>query len=285
MIPAAFDYKRPATVDEAVALLQEFGDDAKILSGGHSLLPTMKLRFNTPAVLIDIGRLESLSYIREQDGMLHIGANTTHRDLETSQDAARCAPALAESAALIGDPQVRNRGTVGGSLAHADPAADYPAPLLVHGAVIKTRGPDGERAIDAEDFFQELYMTALEPEEIITGIRVPVQAGDVHSCYEKFPHPASRFAVVGCAVSVRLDNGTCRDVKVAFNGLANAAFLDEDVASALEGKVANADNVFAAAAHAAQNAEVNGDAFADEDYRRHLAHVFARRALMRALGL
>ncbi len=283
MIPSEFNYHRPTSLDEALSLLTEHGDEAKLLSGGHSLLPTMKLRFSSPGVVIDIGRLQELIYIRQQDDILHIGAGTTHNMLAESDLVQAGASALAEAAGVIGDPQVRNMGTIGGSLAHADPAADYPAPILALDASIVVRGPKGERTIAAIDFFQDLYTTDLAEDEILTEIRVPVQKG--RSSYLKFPHPASRFAVVGCAVSLRLDGDICRDVTVAFTGITNAAFLDRGVAAALEGKAANEVNIGAAASEAATSAEINGDDFADEEFRLHLAGVFAKRAISRAAGL
>lgn len=285
MIPAAFDYKKPADLDEALSLLKDFGDDAKLLAGGQSLLPAMKLRFNSPGLLIDIRGLEELKQIKVADGFLHVGAGVTHGELAASEAAQKHAPALAYSASIIGDVQVRNLGTLGGALAHADPAADYPAVVVALDGVVTTKGPDGEREIEASDFFQELFMTALEPEEILTGVKFPLPCEQTSSSYVKFANPASRYAVVGCAVKLRNDDGTCRDVRVSFNGVANAAFRDEGVERALEGKVGNTDNVAAAAQHAAADAEINSDPTADEDYRKHLAHVYARRALTAALGL
>lgn len=267
MIPAAFDYQRPASVDEAIALLK---DDAKVLAGGHSLLPAMKLRLSEPSCVIDISRLSELNYIREDGAGLAIGATTTHYQLESSELVREKAAALAQAAALVGDPQVRNRGTIGGSLAHADPAADYPAVVLALGAEIRVKGPDGARSIAAEEFFIDLFLTALAADELITEIWIPAAA---KSAYAKFPHPASRFAVVGCAAAVV--NGA---VQVGFTGVANAAFRDAGVESALSGGV-NADSLAAAAAAAADGAEVLSDNFADEQYRRHLAKVYARKAL------
>lgn len=185
MIPAEFDYHRATSVDEALRLLTEYGEEAKFLAGGHSLLPAMKLRFNTSAHLIDISRLDEIRYIREENGELVIGANTTHAEIAASDLVGQKAAALAQAAAVIGDPQVRNMGTLGGSLAHADPAADYPAAVLALDATIHVKGPDGERTIVATDFFQDLYLTELDEEEIITQIRIPIN--DHASAYLKFP--------------------------------------------------------------------------------------------------
>ena len=267
MIPVAFDYHRPSSVDEAIELL---ADDAKLLAGGHSLLPAMKLRLSSPGTLIDIGRIAELNYIREDGGTIAIGATTTHHQIESSSLTNARVAALAQAASVIGDPQVRNKGTIGGSLAHADPAADYPAAILALGAEIVVKGPDGGRSIPADEFFIDLFLTALAPDEIITEVRVP--AAD-KSAYVKFPHPASRFAVVGCAAA-----SAGGAVKVAFTGVANAAFRDSGVEEALGGGLSE-EAIAAAAAQAADGQEVLADHFAGEEYRRHLAKVFARKAL------
>jgi len=278
VIPAEFDYHRATTVDEALTLMQQYGEEAKLLAGGHSLLPAMKLRFNTCTHLIDIGRLKELHYIREVGGDLAIGANTTHAEIAVSNLVQQKAAALAQAAAVIGDPQVRNMGTLGGSLAHADPAADYPAAVLALDATIHVKGPEGERTITAMDFFQDLYLTELDEEEIITEVRFPIT--DHPSAYLKFPHPASRFAVVGCAAKLT-DSGA----RVAFTGIANAAFRDENVEDALEGKPLNAATIAEAAAQATDGEELLADLFAGANYRRHLARVFAKRTLLKAAGI
>jgi carbon-monoxide dehydrogenase medium subunit len=281
MIPASFQYHRPASVAEALRLLAKHGDDAKVLAGGHSLLPAMKLRVSTPGHLIDIGHLENLKYIKKDGNYLVIGAATTHSMIESSAPVRRQAAALAQAAAVIGDPQVRNMGTIGGSLAHADPAADYPAAVLALGAQLKVRGPRKQRTIPAEEFFVDLYTTALEPGEIITEVRVPVvRAGQA---YAKFPHPASRFAVVGCAAVLAVKKGLCAQARVAFTGIAGAAFRDQGVEEALTGQALDEAAIAEAASRAADGRELLSDAFASEEYRRHLARVFARRALTQAL--
>ena len=282
MFPAEFDYHRPASVDEAIHLLQKHGEDAKLLAGGHSLLPAMKLRLSRPAALIDIGHLPALKYIKSQGDHLAIGAATTHWMLESSDLVKEKVPLLAQAAALIGDVQVRNMGTIGGSLAHADPAADYPAVMLATEAQIRVKGPAGERQIAAADFFVDLYLTSLQPEEIIIEVQVPAQPKNTGSCYLKFPHPASRFAVVGCAAVLRVDKGKCKEARVAFTGVANAAFRDTGVEGALQGQPADAASIAAAAAKAAEGMELLSDAFAGEEYRRHLAKVYAQRALLQA---
>lgn len=282
MFPAEFGYHRPASVDEAIRLLQQHGEDAKLLAGGHSLLPAMKLRLSRPAELIDIGHLPALKHLKSQGDHLEIGAATTHWMLESSALVKEKAPLLAQAAALIGDVQVRNMGTIGGSLAHADPAADYPAAILASQAEIQVQGPQGERRISAGDFFVDLYQTALQPDELIIAVRVPALPKHAGACYLKFPHPASRFAVVGCAAVVVVDQGKCQEAQVAFTGVASAAFRDRAVEEALQGKALDAGNIEAAAARAAGEVEPLGDAFAGEEYRRHLARVYARRAITQA---
>lgn len=282
MFPAEFAYHRPASVDEAIRLLQKHGTDAKLLAGGHSLLPAMKLRLSRPADLIDIGHLPALKYIKDESSHLAIGAAATHWMLESSDLVKEKAPLLAQAAALIGDVQVRNMGTVGGSLAHADPAADYPAAILAAEAQIRVKGPAGERQIAAAEFFVDLYLTSLQPEEIILEVRVPVLPKNAGSCYLKFSHPASRFAVVGCAATVTVDQGKCKEARVAFNGVASVAFRDRAVEEALQGKALDADSIEAAAAKAAGEVELLSDVFAGEEYRRHLARVYARRAIAQA---
>ena len=280
----SFDYHRAASVDEAIDLLGK-DQDAQPLAGGHSLLPSIKLRLSTPGSLIDIGHLDELNYVKEDGGSVAIGAATTHHAIETSDVVAKSAPLLSQSAAVIGDVQVRNKGTIGGSLAHADPAADYPAALLASDAQIIARGSGGERTIDAVDFFVDLFLTSLQQGEVITEIRVPAQASGSGSCYLKFPQPASRFAVVGCAAVVGGSGGNCENVRVAFTGVANAAFRDTAVEDTLNGKPADAASIEAAAAKAASDVEILGDAFAGEEYRQHLARVFAAKALSQAAGI
>src|SRR5712692_5396316 len=197
MYPANFDYKRPASVDEAVALLAKHGDDAKLLAGGHSLIPAMKLRLARPAVVVDIGRIANLSYIRESGGAIAIGAMTTHQEIESSKLLRDRSPLLAETAAHIGDMQVRNKGTIGGSLAHADPAADYPAAVLALEAEIRMESESGARTVKASDFFVDLLTTAMKPGEILTRVTIAPPAAGTGAAYLKHPQPASGFAIVG----------------------------------------------------------------------------------------
>jgi aerobic carbon-monoxide dehydrogenase medium subunit len=280
MIPANFDYIAAKSLDEALSLLAHHKDDAKLLAGGHSLLPALKLRLAQPKVLIDLGRIKDLSYIREQGGQIHIGAMTTHFQIETSDLLRHACPLLPETATSLGDMQVRNKGTIGGSLAHADPAADWPAAVLALGAEIVAAGPKGERAIKAENFFVELFTTALQPHEVLKEIRFTAPKGRVGQCYLKFRHPASGFAVVGVAVSLTLDgSGKCQSAGVGVTGVSPKPYRAAAVESALKGKALDAKTLADASGHAAGGVRTNADLFATGEYRQHLAQVYTRRAL------
>src|ERR671923_2043375 len=204
MYPASFEYHRAGSVDEAVALLGQYGEDAKLLAGGHSLIPLVRFRFARPGHLIDVRKIPGLAGVREESNAIVIGAGTTHRQVATSSVLWSRLPIVAEAAAIIGDPLVRNMGTIGGSLAHADPGADLPAVMLAVSAEIMLVGPTGRRSVKADDFFIGLLETAIKPNEVLTEIRVPVPGARTGGAYEKFPHPASRYAVVGAAAVVRL---------------------------------------------------------------------------------
>ena len=284
MIPAKFDYHKANTVDEALSMLKEHGMDAKLLAGGHSLLPAMKLRLNMPGVLIDIARIPELRFIKEEGDEIVIGAASTHHDIARSELLHDHIPMMNEAAELIGDVQVRNMGTLGGSIAHADPAADWPALLLAAEAKIVVKGPDGGRTIDASDFFTGFYMTALEPEEIITEIRLPAPPPNTGTSYQKFMQPASRFAIVGCAAMDTKKGGECDRVRVAFAGVSDTPFRDTAVEAALQGQKPKEENISAAAEKAAADVDIMSDHFASEEYRKHLARVYAKRALMAAAG-
>jgi len=274
MYPASFDYKRPATVDEAVALLTEHGDDAKVLAGGHSLIPAMKLRLARPTVVVDIGRISNLNDIREAGNSIAIGAMTTHQQVASSTLLQDKCPLLPETASHIGDMQVRNMGTIGGSLAHADPAADYPAAILALEAEIDVVGPNGKRTIRAGEFFVDLLTTALAPNELIVEIRVPVTPKTV--AYAKTEQKASGFALAGVAAVI-----SSSGIRVAITGVAPKAYRATGVEQALNGKT-TADAIATAAAHAADGVEPLSDIHASADYRAHLAQVNTRRALERA---
>ena len=278
MYPANFDYKRPTTVDEAIALLAEHGDAAKVLAGGHSLIPAMKLRLAQPSVVVDIGRIEALSYVRDARGAIAIGAMTTHRQIETSALLRDRSPLLAETAGHIGDLQVRNKGTIGGSLAHADPAADYPAAILALDAEIDVVGPRGRRTVKASAFFVDLLQTALEPNEIIVEVRVPATAKSV--AYEKTEQKASGFALAGAAVVVGQEA-----VSVGITGVAAKAYRASEVERLLAGQRTPTPQAIAlAASHAADGVDPLSDIHASAVFRAHLAEVNTRRAIERALS-
>lgn len=280
MIPAQFDYLTPATLDEAVALLGQHADEAKILAGGHSLIPAMKLRLATPQVLIDIGRIKDLSYIREEGGQIRIGAMTTHYQMEASDRLREICPLLPECAAQIGDVQVRNKGTIGGSVAHSDPAGDWPAAIIALRAEMVAVGANGERVIQADDFFVDMLTTALGAGEILREIRVTAPSGRFGQAYMKVPQPASGFAVVGVAVNLTRDQGgNCQSIGIGITGVASKVYRASAAEAALTGKTIDAQSIAAAASHATDGVSVNGDLYASDAYRRHLSQVYTRRAI------
>jgi carbon-monoxide dehydrogenase medium subunit len=268
VIPAAFDYLRPTNLGEAVSILDEQGEEAKVLAGGHSLLPLMKLRFATPATLIDIGRLSELSYIRDADGQIAIGALTRHHDLATSALLREAVPLLGYAAGKVGDPQVRHRGTIGGSVAHGDPASDLPAVLLALGASFVLASTSGERVVNAEDFFEGFLETALRPDELLTEIRVPRQLGGFG--FQKFNRRAQDWAIVGVAVGT-----TEAGIGIALVNMGHVPLR----ARATEAALASGASLEEAAALADQDSAPTSDLNATAEYRRHLARVLTRRAL------
>ncbi|HST52656.1 MAG TPA: xanthine dehydrogenase family protein subunit M [Pyrinomonadaceae bacterium] len=285
MIPAQFDYAAPATLDEALSLLAEHADDAKILAGGHSLIPAMKLRLAQPALLIDIARVRGLSYIREDGGRILVGALTTHYEIESSARLRDICPLLPECAASIGDVQVRNKGTIGGSLAHADPAADWPAAIIALRAELVVASTRGERVITSDDFFVDMLTTALRPDEVLREIRIGVPPARTGQSYMKVHHPASGFAVVGVAVSLTLGvDGKCSAAGVGVTGVASKAYRATQVEGALAGSTLDEKTISNAASHAADSTDANGDIYASADYRRHLAVVYTRRAIAAAVA-
>lgn len=289
MYPPTFDYVRANSVEEAVQLLQEHGDNAKLIAGGHSLIPAMKLRLMAPAVLIDISRLGLDTIMVDRGYGLRVGALATHHAIASSDEVHQHAAALAEAASVVGDVQVRNRGTIGGNLAHADPASDLPAAVLALGGEIHVTGPNGSRTIPADEFFLGLFTTALEPNEIITNIVFPnIGFKRVRSAYEKFPHPASGYAVVGVAVSLETDGDTITTARVAANGAFDHATRLTAVEDALTGATLSAETLSAAAEKAADGFSTDdfmADLFASSEYRAHLLKVYTKRALLRAAGL
>ena len=283
MIPAPFDYQAPATLEEAVSLLAGDPDGAKVLAGGHSLIPAMKLRLAQPQLLVDIARIKSLAYIREEGNQILIGATTTHYQLESSELLKQICPLLPLCAASIGDVQVRNKGTIGGSVAHSDPAGDWPAAVLALDAEIVLVGPNGERIVKATDFFIDLMTTDLQPGEILREIRVEKPSGRFGHAYQKVPHPASGFAVVGIAVNLALnDDGSCKAARVGVTGVALKAYRAQGVEAALAGANLDDQTIAAAAEHVCDGVSPNGDLYASGDYRRALAKVHTRRALQAA---
>ena len=280
MIPAQFDYQVPSNLSEAIMLLAQDPDSVKILAGGHSLIPAMKLRLAQPKILVDIARIKELSYIREEGDQILIGATTTHYQLESSDLLKGICPLLPACAKSIGDVQVRNKGTIGGSLAHSDPAGDWPAAALALRAEMVIVGPGPERVVGADNFFVDLLTTALQPGEILREIRIKKPAGKFGQAYQKVPHPASGFAVVGVAVNLTLDAaGNCESASIGITGVGPKAYRASAVEATLNGKTLNAETIAAAAGHACDGIDVNADLYASAAYRRQLATVHTRRAI------
>ncbi|MBX6753141.1 FAD binding domain-containing protein [Thermorudis peleae] len=283
MYPAPFTYFRASSVSEAVNLLVE-NPDAKLLAGGHSLIPAMKLRLSTPSALIDIRRIPELSGIREEGDRIVIGATTIYDDIMRNELVQRTLPILPEALNVVGDLQVRNMGTIGGSLAHADPAADLPAVVLALNAELKAVGPNGERTIPADQFFVDLFTTALEPTEVLTAISFPKPAPRTGMSYQKFANPASGYAVVGVAAVVTLGaDGKVSAARVAVTGAGPYAVRRQAVENALIGQEPTADVIKQAASQASEGMTFNSDIFASEEYRAHLTRVLTERAVSRAV--
>ncbi len=285
MIPAQFDYQVANTLEEAVGLLAKDPDGAKVLAGGHSLIPAMKLRLAQPQVLIDIARIKSLAYIREEGNEIRIGATTTHYEIESSDLLKRICPLLPECATSIGDVQVRNKGTIGGSLAHSDPAGDWPAAAIALQADLVVVGSNGERVIKADDFFVDMLTTALRPGEILREIRIRKPEGRFAQAYQKVPHPASGFAVVGVALNLQLGaDESCQAASIGITGVATKAYRARGVESALTGHSLDDQTIAAAASHVCDGVDANSDLYASDEYRCHLAQVHTRRAIRRAVA-
>jgi carbon-monoxide dehydrogenase medium subunit len=284
MIPAPFEFHAPRSVEDAIGLLQTHGDEAKLLAGGHSLLPLMKLRLASVSHLIDIGGIEALSFIREVDGAISIGAMTTHSELAESELLLDLQSLLPKAAVQIADPQVRNRGTLGGSVAHADPASDLVPVLLALEAELCIRGPAGERRVAAGDFIESMFTSVLEVDEILIEVRVPVAPANSRCTYEKLPHKASHLPVVGVAAQVELSaDGACAEARLALTGLASVPYRAGTAEDLLRGQVLSEPTIAAAAAHVTDGVEALSDTFTPADYHLHLARVHTARALA-ALG-
>jgi carbon-monoxide dehydrogenase medium subunit len=283
MIPAPFDYLAPTTLDEALSALAEHGDDAKILAGGQSLLPVLRMRLNAPEMVIDLGRIDALRGVREDGNELVIGAMTTHTDVGTDPLVAEHAALLARAIEHLADAQVRHRGTFGGALAHADPAGDLGGPALALGASFVIAGSGGTRTVPAADFFEDVFTTALDDDEILTEVRVPKHTGwGAH--YEKFVRVSHQWSIVAVAATLRVDGGAIAEAGIGLTNMGSTPIRATAVEQALIGQPATEDVVRRAAQAAADGTNPPTDLNGDADYRRHLASVLTRRAVLAAVG-
>jgi aerobic carbon-monoxide dehydrogenase medium subunit len=285
VIPAQFEYVAPESVSEAAAALAEGGEDAKVLAGGQSLIPVLRLRLSYPSVLVDLRRIGELRGVREDGADLVIGAMTRHADVVKDALVGQYAALVAEAAATVADPAVRHRGTFGGALAHADPAGDLAAVALALDARLVAEGPGGRREIAAADFFQDYLQTALAPDEVLVEVRIPKLEGQWGVAYEKFNRTAQSWAIVGVAAAVRRDNGSIAEARVGLTNMGSTPVRATGVEAALAGATAEAGAVAAAAEHAAEGTSAPADLSAQSDYREHLARVLTRRAVTTAAGL
>ena len=283
MIPAPFDYVRPSTVDEAVQALAAAGEDAKVLAGGQSLLPVLRMRLAAPTTLVDLGRVAELRGVREDGDALVIGSMTTHYDVQRDHLVAEHAALLKAATDTVADPQIRHRGTFGGAIAHADPAGDLLAPVLALEASLVVAGPSGRRTVPAAEFFQDLFTTALAPDELLVEVRVPKHTG-WRAHYEKFNRVAQAWSMVAVAVTVRTEAGVIEEARVALTNMGSTPVRASGVEAALVGVQAAADSIRAAAEHAAEGTNPPVDGNADVEYRRHLAKVLTGRAIAAAAG-
>jgi aerobic carbon-monoxide dehydrogenase medium subunit len=282
MIPAAFDYHAPTSLDEALRLLSS-SDDVKVLAGGQSLIPVMRLRLAAPETVVDLGKIDQLRGIREEGDALVIGAMTPHADVATDPLVHEHARVLAEAAKTVADPQVRHRGTFGGSLVHADPAGDMPAPALALGAEFVVAGSGGTRTVAADDFFQGIFTTAVGEDEVLVEVRVPKHTG-WGGHYEKFTRVAQQWSIVAVGAAVRVEGGNIAEARIGLTNMGSTPIRARAVEQALAGQPASADAVRAAAARAAEGTDPPSDTNGDADYRRHLASVLTGRAVLAAAG-
>ncbi len=280
MIPAEFDYEAPETLDEAIRMLDENGDEAKLLAGGHSLLPLMKLRLAAPALLVDLRKIPGLHGIQREDSSWRIGAMTPYANLERFSELGL----LSRVAGTIADPQVRARGTIGGSLAHGDPASDLPAILLIGEGSVTLRGSGGQRTVAASDLFRDYLETAVEPGEVLTEVRIPA-FDDYGFSYQKFNRRSEDWAMVAVSALVKQTGDVCEDVRVGLTNMGGVPLRASAVEEALRGQPLNADSIAKAAEHAADGADPPADLNASSEYKSHLARVLCRRGLMEAAGL
>jgi len=287
MIPASFDYVRPSSVDEAVSALTEAGEDAKVITGGQSLLPLLRVRLAAPSVLVDCGRIEQMRGVSDEGSSLLIGAATTHHDVMHDPLVRSHAALLAAATATVADPQIRHRGTFGGSLAHADPAGDLPTVALALDCVLVVAGPSGRREVPAAEFFVDYFTTALEWDEVLVAVRVPKLGADegwgFH--YEKFHRTAQSWAMVGVAAAVRRSNGSIGEARIALTNMGPTPVRASSTEAALAGVAASADAVASAAQHAAEGTSPTSELHAQADYREHLARVLTKRAVLAAAGI
>jgi len=284
VIPAQFDYLAPSTVDEAITALQQAGEDAKVLGGGQSLLPVLRMRLADPSVVVDLNRIPELRGVREDGDRLVIGAMTTHHEIVRDPLVQQHAELIALATRTVADPQVRHRGTFGGALAHADPAGDLPAPALVLDAEMVLAGPGGRRTVPARDFFADFFTTALEPDEVLVEIRMPKWTGwSAH--YEKFNRVAQAWSMVGVAAAVRVQDGSIAEARVGLTNMGPTPIRASGVEGALVGQPATAEAITAAARHATEGTSAPSDGSADTDYREHLAQVLTGRAVAAAAGV
>jgi len=284
MIPAAFEYVRPSSISEAVSALAEAGEDGKVLAGGQSLIPVLRLRMSYPSTVVDIGRVPELRGVSDDGDAIVIAAMTTHHEVLHHPLVGEHAPLIAQATETIADPQVRHRGTFGGALAHADPAGDLGAVALALECEFVATGPNGERRIPASDFFVDYLTTALSPGEVLTAIRVPKVGAGWSSHYEKFHRVAQAWSIVGVAALVRRDNGSIAEARIGLTNMGSTPLRARAVESALSGVAADADGVGAAAEHAADGTTPPSDLSGRADYREHLARVLTKRAVLAAAG-
>ena len=282
MIPLAFDYEVAESVDHAIELLGQHGDEAKLLAGGHSLLPIMKLRLAAPAVLVDLGRLSNLNYVRDEGDHVAIGAMTRHTEVETDPILQEQCGLISYTASLVGDPQVRHRGTIGGSISHGDAASDLPAALIALEGTFVIKGSGGERTVAAADFFEDYLQTALAPDEVLTEIRVPKLGQNAGWSYKKFNRRAQDWAVVGAAAVVERSNGSISSARIGLTNMGSTPLRATAAEGALSG--ASADTVAEATSSADEGTSPASDIAASSEYRRHLARVLSRRAVEEALS-
>ncbi len=280
MIPAEFDYAAPESLEEAISTLSSGGEDAKLLAGGHSLIPLMKLRLAAPSLLVDLRRVPGLHGIERQDGSWRIGALTPHAELEHSPDLGLAARA----AGTIADPQVRNRGTIGGSLAHGDPASDLPGVILAAEGQVTVQGPSGQRSLDATELFRDYMQTAIAADEVLTEVRLPALEG-YGFAYQKFNRRSEDWAMVAVSALVKSNDGTCEDVRIALTNMGSVPLRASAVEQALRGQSLTAETIARAAEQAAEGTDPPADLNASAEYKRHLARVLTRRALAEAAGL